>query len=85
MQRLDLTRSEALALRLDTERSTCLQAAAFLSRRTRIMPSTYVYTSFISDLVLAKSVAVGKTTRQTGLFDRFAVLAAYCVGTLPSL
>ena len=33
-------------------------------------PSTYVYTSFVSDLVLAKSVAVGKTPRQALLFDR---------------
>ena len=53
----------------DTERSACPQAAAFLSRRTRITPSTYVYTSFVSDLVLAKSVAVGKTPRQASLFD----------------
>ena len=47
----------------DTERSACPQVAAFLSRRTRITPSTYVYTSFVSDLVLAKSVAVGKRER----------------------
>ena len=47
----------------DTERSACPQAAAFLSRRTRITPPTYVYTPFVSDLVLAKSVAVGKTPR----------------------
>ena len=38
----------------DMERSACSQAAAFLSRRTCITPSTYVYTSFVSDLVLAK-------------------------------
>ena len=66
----------------DTERRACPQPAAFFSRRTRITPSTYVYTSFVSDLVLAKSVAVGKSPRQTLLFDR---LATYCVGTLPSL
>ena len=54
----------------DTEQSACPQAAAFLSRRTRITPSTYVYTSFVSDLVLAKSVAVGKMPRQALLFDR---------------
>ena len=54
----------------DTERSACPQAAAFLSRRTCITPSTYVYTSFVSDLVLAKSIAVGKTPRQALLFDR---------------
>ena len=48
----------------------CPQPAAFFSRRTRITPSTYVYTSFVSDLVLAKSVAVGKMPRQTLLFDR---------------
>ena len=53
---------------LDTERRACPQPAAFFSRRTRITPSTYVYTSF--DLVLAKSVAVGKTPRQTSPFDR---------------
>ena len=51
---------------LDTERSACPQAAAFLSRRTRITPPTYVY---VSDLVLAKSVVVGKTPRQALLFD----------------
>ena len=48
----------------DTERSACPQAAAFLSRSTRIMPPIYVYTPFVSDLVLAKSVAVSKTPRQ---------------------
>ena len=32
-------------------------------------PSTYVYTSFVSDLVLAKSIAVGNTPRQALLFD----------------
>ena len=32
---------------------------AFFSRRTRITPSTYVYTFFVSDFVLATSVAVG--------------------------
>ena len=53
----------------DTEQSACPQAAAFLSQRTRITPPTYVYTSFVSDLVLAKSVAVGKTPRQALLFD----------------
>ena len=55
---------------LDTKRRACPQPADFFSRRTRIMPSTYVYTSFVSDLVLAKSVAAGKTPRQTLLFDR---------------
>ena len=54
----------------DTERSACPQAAAFLSRHTRITPSTYVNTSFVSNLVLAKSVAVGKTPRQALLFGR---------------
>ena len=69
-----LSRS-ALALRLlddsgpsadtyfDMERRACPQPTSFFSRRTRITPSTYVYTSFVSDLVLAKSVAVGKTPR----------------------
>ena len=45
----------------DMERPACPQPAAFLSRRARLTPSTYVYASFVSDLVLAKSVAVGKT------------------------
>ena len=65
----------------DTERRACPQPAAFFSRRTRITPSTYVYTSFVSDLVLAKSVTVGKTPRQTLLFDRLLstgrILAAW--------
>ena len=52
-----------------TERRACPQPAAFLSQCTCITPSTYVYTSFVRDLVLAKSVAVGKTVRQTLLFD----------------
>ena len=52
---------------LDTERRACPQSAAFFSRRTRITP---LYTSFVSDLVLAKSVAVGKTPWQTWQFDR---------------
>ena len=55
---------------LDTERRACPQPAAFFSRRTRITPSTYVYTSFVSDLVLTNSVAVAKTSGQTSLFDR---------------
>ena len=58
----------------DTERSAFPRAAAFLSRRTYITPSTYVYTSFVSDLVLAKFVAVGKTPRQALLFRLLAVL-----------
>ena len=41
------------------------EPVAFFSRHTRITPSSYVYTSFVSNLVLAKSVAVGKTPRQT--------------------
>ena len=53
----------------DTERHACPQPAAFLSRRTRISPSAYVHTSFVSDLVLTKSIAVGKTPRQALLFD----------------
>ena len=65
----------------DTEQSACPQAAAFLSRCTCITPSTYVYTSFVSDLVLAKSVAVGKTPRQALLFDRLL----YWLHMLPSL
>ena len=45
-----------------------------------------VYTSLVSDLVLAKSVAVGKTPRQSLLFDRLLywphIAWAHCVGTL---
>ena len=33
------------------------------------MPATYVYTLFISNFVLAKSIAIGKTSRQTFLLD----------------
>ena len=44
----------------DPEQRACTQTAAFLSPRTHIMPSTYVYTPFVSGLVLAKSVAVDK-------------------------
>ena len=69
----------------DTERRACPQPAAFFSRRTRITPSTYVYTSFVSDLVLTKSVAVGKTPRTNFTVRSLGVLAAYCVGMLPSL
>ena len=47
-----------------TERQTCPQPAAFLSRPTHIIPSTYVYTSFVSDLILEKTVVVGKTSSQ---------------------
>ena len=53
----------------DMERCACPQPAAFLSRRRCITPSTYVYTSFVSDLAVAKFVAVGKTSRQTLLLD----------------
>ena len=56
----------------DMEQRGCLQPTAFLipfSRRTCTTPSTYVYTSFVNDLVLAKSVAVGKMFRQTLLLD----------------
>ena len=74
----------------DTEQPACPQPAAFpiqFSQHTHKTPSTYVYTSFVSDLVLAKFKAVGKTSRQTLLLNRLyrPVLAAYCVGTLPSL
>ena len=41
----------------------CPPPAAFLSQCTHITPSTYVYTFFVSYLVLTKSVAVGKTSR----------------------
>ena len=54
----------------DTKRRACPEPAAFFSQRTRITASVYVYTSFVSDLVLSKSVAVGRTSRQTLLLDR---------------
>ena len=57
VQTLILTRSDALVLSFPQSTYTC------------ITPSTYVYTSFVSDLALAKSVAVGKSSRQTLLFD----------------
>ena len=50
---------------LDTEQRTCCQPAAFLSRRTCITLSTYVYTSFVSHLVLA----VDKMPMRTLLFN----------------
>ena len=49
----------------DTEQRACPQSAAFLSQRTHMTPSTYIYTLFVNGLVLANSVAVGKTPRQT--------------------
>ena len=52
----------------DMEQHTCPQPFAFpilFNQCTRIMPSTNVHTSFVTDLVLAKSVAVCKTSRQT--------------------
>ena len=61
--------SECRHLYFDTERCACPQPAAFLSRLPHITPSTYVYTSFVSDLVLVKSVAVGKMPREALLFD----------------
>ena len=58
----------------DMEQRACPQPAAFLSQHTCITPSTYIYTSFISDWVLAISVAVGKMPRQT------YCLIAWCTG-----
>ena len=58
--------------RFDTEQRACTQPAAFLipfSQCKCKTSSTYVYTSFASDLVLVKSVAVDKTSRQTLLFN----------------
>ena len=46
-----------------------LPSAAFFSQCTLITPSTYVWTSFVSDLVLVKSIVICKTSRQTWLFD----------------
>ena len=59
----------------DMEQCTCSQPPAFLSQRTCITPSTYIYTLFVSHLVLAKSI-VGKTSRQTSLFDRLLATIA---------
>ena len=50
----------------DMDLHACSQPAAFLipfSWCTHIMPSTYVYALFASDLVLVKFVAVGKSSR----------------------
>ena len=57
----------------------------FQSSLVALVPSTYVYTSFVSDLVLANSVVAGKTSRSNSIVQSLAVLAAYCVGMLPSL
>ena len=46
------------------------------------MPSTYVYTSFVDDLVLSKSIAVGKTSRQT-LLSRYRHYVVMVPGLLP--
>ena len=51
-------------------RLPCLPAVYWIPITTCITPSTYINTSFVSDLVLAKSVAVGKMPRQALLFDR---------------
>ena len=52
----------------NTKRCTCPQATAFLTpTHTCIMPSTYAYLSFVSNMILVKPVAVGKTSRQTFL------------------
>ena len=40
-------------------------ACCFLSQCTCITPSTYLYTPFSSNLVLAKSLAVGKMSRRS--------------------
>ena len=45
-----------------TQRGFCSQPAAFPHTNTCIMPTTCVYALFI---VLAKSIAVGRTSRQT--------------------
>ena len=48
---------------------SCESSSHVSCRVNAITPSTYVCTSFIDDLVLTKSVDVGKTSRQTSLFD----------------
>ena len=56
----------------DMEQRACPHPATFpipFSQRTHIVPSTYIYTSFISNLELVKSVVFGKASRQTLLFD----------------
>ena len=57
----------------DRARCTCSQPAAFLNQRTCIMPSTYVCTSFVSDLVLVKSTVVGKASRQSLLLITYSM------------
>ena len=52
----------------DTERHTCPQPAAFYSRHVCIMPSTSIILHRRLG-VLVKSVAVGKMSRKTLLFD----------------
>ena len=52
-----------------SKRSNSKALALSLCQRTRMTPSTYVYTSFVSNLVLVKSVTVAKTPRQTLLFN----------------
>ena len=60
------------------------QPAAFFGQRTCITPCTYVYTSFINDLILVKSVVLPK--RLGKLYCSIACCnGVYCVGTLLSL
>ena len=64
----------------------CPQPASFpicFSQCTCKTPFTYVYTSFVSDLEPAKSIAVNENVEAdwTGQY----ILATLCVGTLPSL
>ena len=69
----------------DMDLHACSQPAAFLipfSRCTHIMPFTYVYALFASDLVLVKFVAVGKTLNSVAC--TIPVVAAYCIYTMPS-
>ena len=70
----------------DAMRCACAQLFAFTipyGQCTRKMPPTYAYTSFISDLVLAKLEAVSKHLGKILLFTRL-LTAILCVGTKPS-
>ena len=57
----------------------------FQSSLVALVPSTYTYTSFVSDLVLVDSVVAGKTCRPNSIVQSLAILGAYWVGMLPSL
>ena len=75
---------ESIETHFDMERHAFHQPAAFLSRHAHITPSTYVYTTFFSDLVLAKFVAVGKMPWQASLFNHCKLHGHIAIITKPS-